>query len=193
MLLLDVKFMCIFLLQWLRSLVCPSLSLECWVPSSPSRHPAPSTSCPCCCASDSAAVTCPSLRRYTNAHTALLAKTYHDCHEEKETCSNLSFCLISSQTLDSSELEGDGIILSLEEQLNALSLSSSPSASNPKDTVALNGTRFSSKLFEDTNESTKVGIHLIGLFFLLVVWCLLPFIQILLALMIVIKSTVLQD
>lgn len=67
--------------------------------------------------------------------------------------------LISAQTLDSSELEGDGIVLSLEEQLNALSLSSSPSPSCPetKDTVALNGTRFSSQLFEETSESTKVG------------------------------------
>lgn len=66
---------------------------------------------------------------------------------------------VSAQTLDSSELEGDGIVLSLEEQLNALSLTSSPSASgpDPKATVALNGTRFPSHLFEDTSESTKVS------------------------------------
>lgn len=71
------------------------------------------------------------------------------------------FLLRSAQTLDSSELQGDGIVLSLEEQLNALSLSSSPSPSgpDPKDTVALNGTRFASQLFEDTSESTKVGIR----------------------------------
>lgn len=65
----------------------------------------------------------------------------------------------SAQTLDSSELQGDGIVLSLEEQLNALSLSSSPSASgpHPEDTVRLNGTRFPSQLFENSSESTKVG------------------------------------
>ena len=67
---------------------------------------------------------------------------------------------LSAQTLDTSELQGDGIVLSLEEQLNALCLSSSPSPSDPQhtDTVALNGTRFPSKLFEDTSESTKVGV-----------------------------------
>ncbi|MEQ2197221.1 hypothetical protein XENOCAPTIV_025886 [Xenoophorus captivus] len=60
-------------------------------------------------------------------------------------------------TLDSSELQGDGIVLSLEEQLNALSLSSTPSPSggDPKDTVALNGTRFPSQLFEETSKGTK--------------------------------------
>ncbi|KAF3843522.1 hypothetical protein F7725_002371 [Dissostichus mawsoni] len=62
-------------------------------------------------------------------------------------------------TLDTSELQGDGIVLSLEEQLNALCLSSSPSPTDPQhtDTVALNGTRFPSKLFEDTSESTKIA------------------------------------
>lgn len=66
---------------------------------------------------------------------------------------------LPAQTLDSSELQGDGVVLSLEEQLNALSLSSTPSPSgpDPKDTVALNGTRFPSQLFEETSESTKVS------------------------------------
>uniref|UniRef100_A0A8C4EX16 Transcription termination factor 2 n=1 Tax=Dicentrarchus labrax TaxID=13489 RepID=A0A8C4EX16_DICLA len=74
----------------------------------------------------------------------------------RQCCCHIS---LLKKTLDSSELEGDGIVLSLEEQLNALSLSSSPSPSgpDPKDTVALNGTRFPSKLFEETSESTKVG------------------------------------
>ncbi|XP_022074147.1 transcription termination factor 2 [Acanthochromis polyacanthus] len=74
----------------------------------------------------------------------------------RQCCCHLS---LLKKTLDSSELQGDGIVLSLEEQLNALSLSSSPSASgpDPKDTVALNGTRFASKLFEDTSESTKIS------------------------------------
>ncbi|KAM9347432.1 transcription termination factor 2 [Symphorus nematophorus] len=74
----------------------------------------------------------------------------------RQCCCHLS---LLKKTLDSSELEGDGIVLSLEEQLNALSLSSSPSPSgpDPKDTVALNGTRFPSQLFEDTSESTKIS------------------------------------
>uniref|UniRef100_A0A8C4GQX6 Transcription termination factor 2 n=1 Tax=Dicentrarchus labrax TaxID=13489 RepID=A0A8C4GQX6_DICLA len=74
----------------------------------------------------------------------------------RQCCCHIS---LLKKTLDSSELEGDGIVLSLEEQLNALSLSSSPSPSgpDPKDTVALNGTRFPSKLFEETSESTKIS------------------------------------
>ncbi|XP_047456067.1 transcription termination factor 2 [Mugil cephalus] len=74
----------------------------------------------------------------------------------RQCCCHIS---LLKKTLDSTELQGDGIVLSLEEQLNALSLSSGPSASgpDPKDTVALNGTRFPSKLFEDTSESTKIS------------------------------------
>ncbi|KAF7641183.1 hypothetical protein LDENG_00290350, partial [Lucifuga dentata] len=64
---------------------------------------------------------------------------------------------LSAQTLDSSELQGDGIVLSLEEQLNALSLSSSPSPSDPEHTVALNGSCFPSQLFEETSKSTKIS------------------------------------
>ncbi|XP_070831611.1 transcription termination factor 2 [Chaetodon trifascialis] len=74
----------------------------------------------------------------------------------RQCCCHLS---LLRKTLDASELQGDGIILSLEEQLNALSLSfsPSPSAPDPKDTVALNGTRFPSQLFGETNESTKIS------------------------------------
>ncbi|XP_074550958.1 transcription termination factor 2 [Halichoeres trimaculatus] len=74
----------------------------------------------------------------------------------RQCCCHLS---LLKKTLDSTELQGDGIILSLEEQLNALSLSSSPSPScpDPKDTVALNGTRFPSQLFEETKESSKIS------------------------------------
>ncbi|XP_027146994.1 transcription termination factor 2 isoform X2 [Larimichthys crocea] len=74
----------------------------------------------------------------------------------RQCCCHLS---LLKKTLDSTELQGDGIVLSLEEQLNALSLSSSPSPSgpDPKDTVALNGTRFPSQLFEDTCESSKIS------------------------------------
>uniref|UniRef100_A0A665V2D8 Transcription termination factor 2 n=1 Tax=Echeneis naucrates TaxID=173247 RepID=A0A665V2D8_ECHNA len=76
----------------------------------------------------------------------------------RQCCCHLS---LLKKTLDSSELQADGIVLSLEEQLNALSLSSSPSPSgpDPKDTVALNGNRFPSQLFEETSESTKALIR----------------------------------
>ncbi|ROL52325.1 Transcription termination factor 2 [Anabarilius grahami] len=86
----------------------------------------------------------------------------------RQCCCHLS---LLKKTLDQSELQGDGVALSLEEQLCALSLSE-PSDSEPKDTVSLNGSRFSSELFKDTRESTKVmlvslcaggvGINLIG-------------------------------
>ncbi|XP_034042546.1 transcription termination factor 2 isoform X2 [Thalassophryne amazonica] len=74
----------------------------------------------------------------------------------RQCCCHLS---LLKKTLDSSELQGDGIILSLEEQLNALSLSSSPSPScpDPKDSVSLNGSRFPSQLFEETSQSTKIS------------------------------------
>lgn len=49
--------------QWPKSSVCPRLTQLRPVPSSHLRHPAPSTSCLCCCASDSAAVTCHFSRR----------------------------------------------------------------------------------------------------------------------------------
>ncbi|KAM9850621.1 transcription termination factor 2 [Aulostomus maculatus] len=74
----------------------------------------------------------------------------------RQCCCHLS---LLKKTLDSSELQGDGIVLSLEEQLNALSLSSSPSTSDSasKDTVGLNGKRFAAQLFEDSSESTKIS------------------------------------
>lgn len=74
----------------------------------------------------------------------------------RQCCCHIS---LLKKTLDPSELQGDGIVLSLEEQLNALSLSSTPSPSGPepKDTVALNGTRFPSQLFEEISKSTKIS------------------------------------
>ncbi|KAM6934577.1 transcription termination factor 2 [Xenentodon cancila] len=74
----------------------------------------------------------------------------------RQCCCHLS---LLKKTLDSAELQGDGIVLSLEEQLNALSLSHSSSSSgpDPKNTVALNGTRFPSQLFENINKSTKIS------------------------------------
>lgn len=74
----------------------------------------------------------------------------------RQCCCHIS---LLKKTLDLSELQGDGIVLSLEEQLNALSLTSNPSPSgpDPKDTVYLNGTRFNSHLFEETHQSTKIS------------------------------------
>ncbi|XP_077583563.1 transcription termination factor 2 isoform X1 [Stigmatopora nigra] len=62
------------------------------------------------------------------------------------------------KTLDSSEMQGDDVVLTLEEQLNALSLTSEPSppdAGEPM--VALNGTRFPSRLFEEGSMSSKIS------------------------------------
>lgn len=58
----SCPFMSVFcVFQSRRSLECPSRVL-CRLLSN-LRFPAPSTSCPCCCASDSAAATCPCWRR----------------------------------------------------------------------------------------------------------------------------------
>ncbi|KAG1961361.1 transcription termination factor [Pimephales promelas] len=70
----------------------------------------------------------------------------------RQCCCHLS---LVKKTLDQTELQGDGVALSLEEQLCALSLSE-PSDSDPKDTVSLNGTTFPSELFQDARESTKI-------------------------------------
>ncbi|KAK1169899.1 transcription termination factor 2 [Acipenser oxyrinchus oxyrinchus] len=71
----------------------------------------------------------------------------------RQCCGHLS---LLKKTLDHTELQNDGITLSLDEQLNALSLSelSSPDL---KSTVSLNGTKFKSDLFDDTRESTKIS------------------------------------
>lgn len=105
--------------------------------------------------------------RQSCCHLSLLKKVMNhtSCSETHTHCAGHTSLLCASslllllQTLDSSELNGDGIVLSLEEQLNALSLTSSPSQSSPdsKDIVALNGTRFPAQLFEESSESTKVG------------------------------------
>ncbi|KAM9486816.1 transcription termination factor 2 isoform 2-T2 [Clarias gariepinus] len=71
----------------------------------------------------------------------------------RQCCCHLS---LLKKTLDQTELQGDGISLSLEEQLLALSLSES-SDSDPKATVSLNGSRFRSEIFEESRESTKIS------------------------------------
>lgn len=74
----------------------------------------------------------------------------------RQCCCHLS---LLRKTLDSTELQGDGIVLSLEEQLSALSLSSSPASSDPdpEESVSLNGTPFHPRLFEETRHSTKIS------------------------------------
>ncbi|XP_053313841.1 transcription termination factor 2 [Spea bombifrons] len=58
-------------------------------------------------------------------------------------------------TLDQTELKSEGVSLSLEEQLNALSLSELQSP-DLKSTVSLNGTSFPAELFERESRSTKI-------------------------------------
>ncbi|XP_037095932.1 transcription termination factor 2 isoform X1 [Syngnathus acus] len=70
----------------------------------------------------------------------------------RQCCCHLS---LLQKTLDASELQGDDVVLSLEEQLNALSLTSTSDAG--EDTVGLNGTRFPSRLFEERSRSTKIS------------------------------------
>ncbi|XP_057709252.1 transcription termination factor 2 isoform X2 [Corythoichthys intestinalis] len=73
----------------------------------------------------------------------------------RQCCCHLS---LLQKTLDSSELQGDDVVLTLEEQLNALSLTSGPSTSDDAEAmVALNGTRFPSRLFEESGMSTKIS------------------------------------
>ncbi|KAG9348861.1 hypothetical protein JZ751_029178 [Albula glossodonta] len=71
----------------------------------------------------------------------------------RQCCCHLS---LLKKTLDQSEMQEDGITLSLEEQLSALCLSE-PTGPDPKDTVSLNGSRFPSEIFNDTRESTKIS------------------------------------
>ncbi|XP_051938309.1 transcription termination factor 2 [Hippocampus zosterae] len=73
----------------------------------------------------------------------------------RQCCCHLS---LLKKTLDSSELQGDDVVLTLEEQLNALSLTSVSSASDGgEDTVGLNGTRFPLRLFDESSRSTKIS------------------------------------
>ncbi|XP_072500573.1 transcription termination factor 2 isoform X2 [Notamacropus eugenii] len=71
----------------------------------------------------------------------------------RQCCCHLS---LLKSTLDQTELKSEGLFLSLEEQLSALTLSElhTPDTSS---TVCLNGTRFKMELFEDIRESTKIS------------------------------------
>lgn len=59
------------------------------------------------------------------------------------------------QALDQVNLNSEGLALSIEEQLGALTLSELQT-SDSKSTVYLNGTAFRTDIFEITRESTKV-------------------------------------
>lgn len=67
----------------------------------------------------------------------------------------LPYRLSPAQALDPTELKSEGLLLSLEDQLSALTLSELQN-SEPSATVSLNGECFKVELFEDTRESTKV-------------------------------------
>ncbi|CAH6929076.1 transcription termination factor 2 [Phodopus roborovskii] len=71
----------------------------------------------------------------------------------RQCCCHLS---LLKSALDPTELESEGLILSLEEQLSALTLSKLDIA-EPSPTVCLNGTCFKVELFDNTRRSTKVS------------------------------------
>nr|XP_027796048.1 transcription termination factor 2 [Marmota flaviventris] len=71
----------------------------------------------------------------------------------RQCCCHLS---LLKSALDPADLKTEGLVLSLEEQLSALTLSElHDSESSP--TVSLNGTPFKVELFEDTRQSTKIS------------------------------------
>ncbi|XP_051021631.1 transcription termination factor 2 [Acomys russatus] len=71
----------------------------------------------------------------------------------RQCCCHLS---LLKSALDPTELESEGLVLSLEEQLSALTLSKID-VSEPSHTVSLNGACFKVELFDDTRRSTKVS------------------------------------
>ncbi|KAM9686889.1 transcription termination factor 2 isoform 3-T3 [Trichechus inunguis] len=71
----------------------------------------------------------------------------------RQCCCHLS---LLKSALDLTELNSEGLILSLEEQLSALTLSELHSP-EPSSMVCVNGTSFKVELFEDTRESTKIS------------------------------------
>ncbi|XP_005389109.1 PREDICTED: transcription termination factor 2 [Chinchilla lanigera] len=71
----------------------------------------------------------------------------------RQCCCHLS---LLKSALDPSELKSEGLVLSLEEQLSAMTLSELHDA-EPSPTISLNGTCFKVELFEDTRGSTKIS------------------------------------
>ncbi|XP_062982973.1 transcription termination factor 2 [Elgaria multicarinata webbii] len=74
----------------------------------------------------------------------------------RQCCCHLSLLKVA---LDQANLNSEGISLTLEEQLSALTLSE-PESSDPQSMVYLFGTGFSVDLFETTRQSTKLS-HLL--------------------------------
>ncbi|KAM8977775.1 transcription termination factor 2 [Pelodytes ibericus] len=70
----------------------------------------------------------------------------------RQCCCHLSLLKV---TLEQLELKSEGLTMSLEEQLNALSLCELQTP-DPKSTVSLNGANFPAKLFETESKSTKI-------------------------------------
>ncbi|XP_006874874.1 PREDICTED: transcription termination factor 2 [Chrysochloris asiatica] len=71
----------------------------------------------------------------------------------RQCCCHLS---LLKSALDPTELKSEGLVLSLEEQLSALTLSELHSP-EPSSMVCLNGASFKVDLFKDTRESTKIS------------------------------------
>ncbi|NXD86057.1 TTF2 factor, partial [Halcyon senegalensis] len=75
----------------------------------------------------------------------------------RQCCCHLSLLKVA---LDQVNLSSEGLTLSIEEQLSALTLSELQSPDS-KSTVCLNGTAFKTDIFEITRESTKIA-HLLA-------------------------------
>ncbi|KAB1273778.1 Transcription termination factor 2 [Camelus dromedarius] len=71
----------------------------------------------------------------------------------RQCCCHLS---LLKSALDPTELKNEGLVLSLEEQLSALTLSELRDA-EPAASVSLNGQCFKVELFDDMRESTKIS------------------------------------
>ncbi|KAM8784225.1 transcription termination factor 2 isoform 2-T2 [Rhynchonycteris naso] len=71
----------------------------------------------------------------------------------RQCCCHLS---LLKSALDPAELKSEGLLLPLEDQLSALTLSELHN-SEPSSTVSLNGKCFKVELFDDTRESTKIS------------------------------------
>nr|XP_044994311.1 transcription termination factor 2 isoform X2 [Jaculus jaculus] len=71
----------------------------------------------------------------------------------RQCCCHLS---LLKSALDPTELRSEGLVLSLEEQLSALTFSELQDP-EPSSTVSLNGTSFAAELFENSRESTKIS------------------------------------
>ncbi|NXL83199.1 TTF2 factor, partial [Alectura lathami] len=80
-----------------------------------------------------------------------------NCSKLRQCCCHLSLLKVA---LDQVNLASEGLSLSIEEQLSALTLSELQ-APDSKSTVYLNGTAFKTDLFEITRESTKIA-HLLA-------------------------------